>query len=46
MHADAYRTGVEEQGNSIARAYDTTPPPTLVVAAGECACIGGISRES
>ena len=31
---------------AVHRAYEATPHPKLVVAAGECACTGGMFRES
>ncbi len=31
---------------ALRRTYDVTPPPKLVVAAGDCACTGGIFGES
>ena len=31
---------------AVRQAYDATPAPKLVVAAGECACTGGIFRDS
>jgi Ni,Fe-hydrogenase III small subunit len=31
---------------AVLRAYEATPQPKLVVATGECACTGGIFRNS
>jgi Ni,Fe-hydrogenase III small subunit len=31
---------------AVHRAYEATPHPKLVVAVGECACTGGMFRES
>jgi Ni,Fe-hydrogenase III small subunit len=48
-HADLLLvTGPVSRNMEIAvrRAYDATPDPKLVVAAGECACDGGIFGES